>query len=103
VTVRALTAANESVLLQETYDPNWHATEDGKDVTIRRDPAMGFMLMDVPAGPHTIELNFETPTENRAGQGLLVLSLLALSWLVYSGVRAPAASRPFPASSVPAP
>ena len=99
VTVRALTAANESVLLQETYDPNWQATEEGKTIPIRRDPVMGFMLMDVPAGSHTIQMNFETPTENRAGQGLLALSLIALSWLVYSGVR----PGPSPASSVPAP
>jgi hypothetical protein len=71
----------ESVLFQETYDPAWHAYEYGKDLRIHREPAMGFMLIDVPGGNHSIRMHFETPLENRAGRILLVLSLTIVAGL----------------------
>ena len=65
----------ESILVQETYDSSWHAYENGKPLPIRMEPVMGFMLIDLPEGPHHIQMMFETPLENRVGQGLSVVSL----------------------------
>ena len=83
--VRAAAGEGQSVLVQETYDAAWHAYENGKALPIRRDRVMGFMLLDVPAGQHRIDMRFETPVENRVGQGLLVLSLLTAGVLIARG------------------
>jgi hypothetical protein len=104
IAVEAKTAAGQSVLLQETYDPGWHAYEDSREIPIRREPVMEFMLMDLPAGSHAIHMRFETPAENRAGQILLVLSVIVLGWLLSVRFRARAASAGLaPSASVPAP
>ncbi len=68
---------NQSVLLQETYDPAWHAYENGKELAIRTEPVMDFMLIDVPVGSHAIQMRFEVPLENRAGQVLFAIAILA--------------------------
>jgi hypothetical protein len=89
--VRGQTAPGQAVLVQETWDPAWHAYQNGARVPIRRDPVMGFMLMDVPAGDHTIQMRFETPLENRAGQFLFLISLAVIAALLRGAVlRAPA-------------
>jgi uncharacterized membrane protein YfhO len=80
--VKAQVEEGQSVLVQETYDPAWRAYVNGKPLPIRRDPVVSFMVIDVPPGSHTIDLRFEVPLENRVGQGLLVLSLLAVGGLV---------------------
>jgi hypothetical protein len=43
---------------------------------------MGFMLIPVPEGAHKIQMQFETPPENRAGQVLFVITALVLVGLV---------------------
>jgi len=103
VTVGATTAAGQSVLLQETYDPAWHAWEQGKEIRVRPEPVMDFMLLDVPAGTHSIQMRFETPVENRAGAVLTGASLAAVVGLISSAWRKARASRPVSASSGPAP
>jgi hypothetical protein len=75
--VQAEASAGQSVLLQETYDPAWHAYENGKELTVRADQVMGFTLIDVPAGTHAIHMRFEVPFENRAGQVLFAIAILA--------------------------
>ena len=95
--------AHQSVLLQETYDPAWHAYEQGREIPVRQEPVMDFMLLDVGPGAHTITLRFETPLENRVGAGLTVISLIAVLALISSAWRAAVQSGPSPASSVPAP
>ena len=51
--VKATVAEGQSVLLQETYDPAWHAYENGKPLPIHMEEAMGFMLIDVgPRRPY---------------------------------------------------
>ncbi len=45
---------------------------------------MGFMLIDAPEGDHRIQMRFETPLENRAGQVLFVLTGLVIFGLVIS-------------------
>ena len=104
VTVSATTAPHQSVLLQETYDPGWHAYEQGREIPVRQEPVMDFMLLDVGPGAHAITMRFETPLENRAGAGISVISLIAVLALISSAWRAAEfRPRPSPASSVPAP
>ena len=73
-------ARRESILLQETWDPAWHAYDNGKELPVRVDPAMGFMLIDVAEGAHNIQYALrKRHSRNRFGQGLFVLTVLALS------------------------
>lgn len=83
VRIRAVTSPGESVLLQETWDPAWVAEESGKRLEIRKDPALGFMLIPVSPGSHEITMHFDTPLENRIGQVLSVLSVLLVAGLVW--------------------
>jgi len=85
VDIQAKTAPGRSVLLQETWDSSWHAFEGDKELPVRPEPVMGFMLIDTPAGDHAIRMQFKTPLENRAGQLLLGLSLLVVAGLVLAG------------------
>jgi len=87
VAVRTSTGAGQSVLLQETYDPSWHAYENGTELPVRPEPVMGFMLVDVGAGAHDLRFRFETPAENLAGRALLALALTALAGLLIQGIR----------------
>ena len=58
--VRATLEPGQSVLVQETYDPAWHAWSGGKPLPVRKD-AMGFMAIEPPAGDRDITLAFVTP------------------------------------------
>ena len=82
--VEAKAARGQSVLVQETWDPAWHAYENGKALPIRAEDTMGFMLIDVPEGSHRIRMSFETPPENRAGQMLFGLTAIVLFGLLFS-------------------
>jgi len=86
-TLTARSATGQTVLFQETYDPDWRAYENGQRLTIDREPAMGFMLIDVPPGDHTIRMRFEVPLENRIGQALFAVTALAMLALLIRGVR----------------
>ena len=74
--------AGQSLLVQETWDPGWRASVDGKPLPVRKD-AMGFMVVDPPAGDHTVRLEFPMPLENRVGWGLTALTVLALGVLAF--------------------
>jgi hypothetical protein len=82
--IEARTGGGQSVLVQETWDPAWHAWENGKELPVRTENTMGFMLIDAPEGDHRIQMRFETPLENRAGQVLFVLTGLVILGLVIS-------------------
>jgi hypothetical protein len=79
--IDAKTDRGQSVLVQETWDPAWHAYENGKELPLRTEGAMGFMLIDAPDGDHKIRMRFETPLENRVGQVLLMLTGLLMGVL----------------------
>lgn len=81
--VQAQTGAGQSVLLQETYDPAWHAYENGKLLSLHPDPVMNFTVIDASPGTHQIDLRFETPLENRIGQGLFLGGLAAVGFLIF--------------------
>ena len=83
MTVGATLEAGQSILVQESYDPAWQASANGKTVPLRKD-MMGFMVVDLPPGQQEVRLRFVTPLENRAG-GLVTL----LTWmgLLIGGVK----------------
>lgn len=85
--VQARVAAGQSLLLQETYDDSWEAHEGERSLPIRREPVMGFMLIDVPPGDHAIALHFATPLENRVGQGACLLTLIVAAGLLFAPMR----------------
>jgi uncharacterized membrane protein YfhO len=77
MTVRAELGAGQSILVQESYDPAWQASVNGKTVSVRKD-VMGFMIVDLPPGEQEVHLRFATPLENRVGQAVTVLAWLGL-------------------------
>ena len=85
--VRAPLQPGQSILVQESYDPAWHAWSDGKPLPVHKD-AMGMMVVDAPPGDREVYLAFITPLENQVGRALTLLSILALAALAYLGVRA---------------
>ncbi len=74
-------APGQSILVQETYDPAWHAWSGGKPLTVRKD-AMGLMVIDAPPGDQEISLAFVTPLENQVGRVVTLLTLLAIAGAV---------------------
>ena len=74
----------QAILVQETYDPNWHANVSGRALPVHADP-VGFMWIEAPPGEQAIRLQFEAPLESRIGWAVtiasaaVVLCLLALS------------------------
>jgi hypothetical protein len=71
----------ESLLVQETFDAAWRAYVDGRPAVILRDP-VGFMLIPLAAGRHSIRVVFETPFEAKIGYSLSLLSLVVAGALV---------------------
>ena len=84
--VHAKIDPGQSLVVQETYDPAWHAWSDGKPLTIHKD-AMGFMAIDAPPGDRDIALAFVTPLENQVGRVITGITLLALLALLYQSLR----------------
>jgi hypothetical protein len=75
--VHARVEPGQSIVVQETYDPAWQATEGGQTLAVRKD-IMGFMLIDAPPGNADIRLEFMTPLENRVGRMVTLATLLVL-------------------------
>jgi uncharacterized membrane protein YfhO len=86
MSVHADLAPGQSIVVQESYDPAWHAWSGGKALPIRKD-AMGFMAIDAPSGSQDITLAFVTPLENQAGRVLTAISGLAILGLLGWGIR----------------
>ncbi len=73
--VHARVASGQSVLVQVTYDPAWHAYAGGQALPVHRDRGADFSVIDAPPGEQDILFVFETPLENRIGWLLTWLSL----------------------------
>jgi hypothetical protein len=72
-TLVATTTAPVLVLVRESLAPGWHARVDGRPVPIH--PAAGiFFAVPVPAGTHTIALDYRAP-------GLTAGLLVAAGWI----------------------
>jgi hypothetical protein len=81
--IHAKTDAGQAVLVQETWDPSWHAYENGREIPLRVEDKMGFMLIDAPSGEHSIRMQFETPLENRVGEVIFCLTAILTAGLVF--------------------
>ena len=88
----------EAILVQESYDPAWHAYSNGKPVPIEKDP-IGFMLLHTEPGAQSIVLIFEPTLEIRAGLILSCLSVIIAATLVMFGWRR-ASATPAPEASL---
>ena len=84
--VSASLAPGQSVLVQESYDPAWHAWSNGRELLVGRD-AMGQMVIDAPPGRQEIALAFVTPLENRVGRVVSLITILAVMGLLVVGAR----------------
>lgn len=93
MSIRARVAAGQSVLVQETYDPAWHADVQGVPVPIHKD-AMGFMVLDAPPGEQQIRVHFDLPLENKVGRGITLVTLCLLAWVCVGGRRRRAPATP---------
>ena len=82
IVVQGRVGTGQSLLIQESYDPEWRAYSNGKEVAIRPDPAM-MMLIDVPPGEQEVRLRFGRPVENLAGAALSTLTAALIGWLVW--------------------
>jgi uncharacterized membrane protein YfhO len=76
----------QSVLVQETYDPAWHAWSNGAPLKVRKD-AMDLMVIEAPPGEHDISIAFLTPLENQVGRVVTLLSILIIIGLFWIGLR----------------
>jgi len=84
--VRSRFGLGESLLIQESYDPNWRAEANGQLLPIRPDP-LGQMLVETPPGEYEVRLHFPMPLENRIGAGIMALSGLAALLLLLGDSR----------------
>jgi hypothetical protein len=73
--------AGEALVIQESFDPAWRATSHtGATLPTTADP-IGFILVEPGPGDHLIDLRFDVPAENRAGQLVTGASLVILALL----------------------
>jgi uncharacterized membrane protein YfhO len=89
IRIRTRVETGQLLLVQETYDVAWHAYSGGRAVPVECD-ALGFMLLDPGPGDHEVLLQFEPPLENRAGGWAWVVSMLAVTWLIFRRESKPA-------------
>ena len=78
--VRARLAPGQSIVVQETYDPAWHAWSGGRALVVHKDP-MGFLAVDARPGDEEVRLQFVMPLENQVGRAMTLLSILLLAVL----------------------
>ncbi len=92
IRVKAVTSAGQSVVVQENFDPGWHALVDGKPTRIEKD-IMEFMRVQTGPGAHQVRFVYEMTAESRIGLWISAISLLAAAALGVTG-RPHAAQRP---------
>jgi hypothetical protein len=78
--------SGQLLLIQESYDPAWHAYLGETELQVRED-VMGQMLVDAPPGEQEIRIQFELPLENLIGRVLTVLAILSVLALWVAGAR----------------
>jgi hypothetical protein len=84
--VRARYAAGDALLIQQSFDPNWHAEANGQPLKVRPDLALGQMIVETPPGQYEVRLHFPTPLENRIGWILTALAALSCAALAWTGL-----------------
>lgn len=84
--LRATLQPGQLLLVQESYDPAWHAYLGEIEIPIRED-MLGQMLVEVPPGEQEIRLQFEKPLENLVGGIITALSIGTILALFAAGIR----------------
>ncbi|MGD0365501.1 MAG: hypothetical protein ABSC93_31845 [Bryobacteraceae bacterium] len=79
--IHARVAPGQSVVVQNTFDPAWHAYVGTRELRVRPDP-LSFTAIEAPPGDDDIRLVFETPLENRIGWLFTWLSLAVVAGLL---------------------
>ena len=97
IRMQAILVSGEAILVQESYDPGWHAYSNSQPVAIEKDP-IGFMLLHTQPGTQSVVLIFEPTLEIRAGLLLSCVSVLIAAALIVLGYRR-ASATPAPAAS----
>jgi SAM-dependent methyltransferase len=104
--VNASVSNGQALLLQETYDPAWHAYVDGKALAVAHD-AFGFMTVTPPAGTHAVTFRFETPRENRIGWIVTALTCILVCMVpmrgLFRNLRPKSSQAEAPAPPIPIP
>jgi 4-amino-4-deoxy-L-arabinose transferase-like glycosyltransferase len=81
-------------LLVRTFDfPGWTARVDGEPSQIITGPEIGEIALELPAGSHTIELEYLSTPARRAGNSMSVVSFLAVSLMALVPLVAPKRAR----------
>lgn len=80
--VNAVVGPGEVLLVQETFDPGWHAYENGRALPIHAD-AVGHMLIALPPGSHAIKMVFEAPAEVVVGRIAGIACLMSIALLTF--------------------
>lgn len=75
--VRVSTARDTAIAFHTAYYPGWRAYVDGKETTISTVGDLGAMSVQVPAGQHTLLLQFGDTLPRQAGALLSLVSLVA--------------------------
>jgi hypothetical protein len=86
ILLRALLQPGQMLLIQESYDPSWHAYLDETELELRED-VMGQMLVAAPPGRHEILMRFELPMENLVGRIVTALAILIVVTLAMTGTQ----------------
>jgi hypothetical protein len=58
--------------------PGWRAAVDGNPAPLRAEPGSGVILIEVPAGPHEVEVEFASTPLRQAASAASALALLGL-------------------------
>jgi hypothetical protein len=74
----ATTDTQLAVVAAVAHDPAWHATVDGRPVPVRRS-SDGLVELDVPPGPHRVDLRFTATRPDPFGVVLTLAGLAALA------------------------
>lgn len=82
IRLRGELSHGESIIVQESFDPAWHAYNSGQAVPVVKDAA-GFMRVVSPPGPQDVKLIFETPAENLAGGWITAITGVITGLLLF--------------------
>jgi hypothetical protein len=88
IQISAVTAPNQSVLVQESFDPGWRAWVDDKPAKIESD-IMGFMRVRTDPGSHRIRFVYHQTAEALFAAGVTLVALLTAFVLAYDPRRRP--------------
>jgi hypothetical protein len=90
--VRLSLEPGQLLLIQESYDPSWHAYSGETEFEVRED-VLGQMLVLAPPGQHELLMQFELPLENLLGRIISAAAAFFVLVLLFSGAKGRQANR----------